>query len=699
MAVQPDATTLRILVARPGDAGATPSDAFDPDACTALSALGEEAHIEVVAWDAALDAENGVAELDLCVVDGRGGESPAFLAAIDSYSRQGPPVLAILSQAGEQGEEEELALRTLQAGASQCVAPGPDFAHVLCEAALEQVHAWQALREEGRVARHVAWLEGLNDAIVNRLPAALVVVDEAEAIVSVNPEASRIVSLAPSRAAGRSLFDVLPEALQRDAALGDLLASARRGEPPSQRRARILAGDRLVRAYDIQAQRLDLEGRVLLVLTDVTASERQAARIDELQRYNANLVQNMNSALCVIGADGNVQFANPVAEQLFGCGPGELIGRSSASLFVVGDMGSQLLERTITAGTRAQGAECSVRATDGHAIPVGLSCSPLRPGAGERSGAVVVLHDLRAIKQLERQVLQSEKLASIGELAAGVAHEINNPVGFVHANLAQSMEYLDDLDSIFGAVDALQRAIEKPGDANAEEVARASTLLRELAEKVDLAYVRGDLRKALQESQEGTERIRHIVRDLRGFSRSDHERVERADINECIESTANIVWTMSRHGIELVREYGEIPALRCRPMQIKQVVMNLLVNACQAIAERGEGASQPGRVRVCTRTERAGVVIEIRDNGVGISPKAQRRIFDPFFTTKDVGAGTGLGLSTSHGIVARHGGEIRVESTPGQGTTFEVYLPDLPEEPRRAVRAAPSAGAHFTGTA
>ncbi len=675
MAAQPHATTVRIVVL--GDMGEA-RESGSSCASAVLERLGEEARIERRSWREDIAKDLAPEGLDLVVLEVSAMGEGELLRTLDRLAGFGPPLLAILPE-----RDDEFALRLFRAGADQCVCRGPDFAHVLCESALELVRDWRVERERGRVARHVEWLEGLNDAIVNRLPAALVVVAGDDHIVSINPEASRLFSLAPSKATGRDVAEVFPEALYRDAALGDLVASARRGDPVGSRRARLHENGRLTCAYDVQAQKLDDEGRVLLILNDVTASERQAERIDELQRYNANLVQSMNSALLVVDEAGRVQFANPMAERLFELGPGGLSARPLAECFVSGDTRAAQLLTALESGERIQGAESAIVAGDARSIPVAVSCSALRDAPGRTRGAVVVLHDLSEIKQLERQVTQSEKMASIGQLAAGVAHEINNPVGFIHANLFQLGEYLQDLDRVFEAVDNLQQAIARGADREAVE--RASTGLREAAEQIDLDYVRSDLRKAVEESQEGTERIRHIVRDLRGFSRADDERIARADINECIESTANIVWTMTRHDVNLVRDYGELPRLRCRPMQIKQVVLNLLMNACQAVAERGEQAGGAGEVHVRTRPGDGGIWIEIEDNGVGIPPAVQERIFEPFFTTKEVGTGTGLGLSTSYGIVERHGGALRVSSQPGVGTTFSIFLPEPPEGARVAI--------------
>jgi signal transduction histidine kinase len=245
-------------------------------------------------------------------------------------------------------------------------------------------------------------------------------------------------------------------------------------------------------------------------------------------------------------------------------------------------------------------------------------------------------------------------------------------MGFIHANLAQMAEYVRDLRRAWSRVEELQKAV---AAGRHEEVAPAAERLATTADEVDVAYLLSDLAKAIRESQEGSERIRHIVSDLRDFSHQDSAERVPADVNQCLESTANIVWPMMKHLVVLEKEYEELPAVNCFPMQLKQVFMNLLVNAFQAIEQRVGASGGTGRVRLRTRRTAGGVEVQVEDDGIGIAPENQGRLFDPFFTTKKVGMGTGLGLSTSYSIVRRHGGAIRVESLPGRGALFRVLLP------------------------
>ncbi|PPK46515.1 phospho-acceptor domain-containing protein [Trinickia symbiotica] len=267
----------------------------------------------------------------------------------------------------------------------------------------------------------------------------------------------------------------------------------------------------------------------------------------------------------------------------------------------------------------------------------------------------------RLIHELEEahvQLLQSEKLASIGQLAAGVAHEINNPIGFVSANLNTLKLWIRGLLQVAAA----QEAIVAQLDANT----RAELL--QAWQDADLDFVREEIMALIDESIDGTRRVHRIVRDLRDFSRPGSEDWAHADLHAGLESTLNVVNNELKYKATIVREFGELPHVECIPSQINQVFMNLLVNAAQAIPQRGT-------ITIRTYAAEDNVSIEIADDGVGISTEVVGRIFDPFFTTKPVGQGTGLGLSVSLSIVKRHGGRIEVATAPGQGAVFIVRLP------------------------
>jgi PAS domain S-box-containing protein len=390
----------------------------------------------------------------------------------------------------------------------------------------------------------------------------------------------------------------------------------------------------------------------------------------ELQSYNENIIHNMNSALLVVDREATITYANPLAERIVGREPGSLVGTPAREVFP--EPAELPVSRTLRDGVRSRGVEAVLQRPGGGRLPVGMSCSPMLDAQGGRLGAVVLFQDLSGIKQLERQVLQAEKLASVGQLAAGVAHEINNPMGFIHANLAQMAEYVADLTRLFGAVEGLRKAV---AARDLEGAGVANEALDQLDAEIDATFVLSDLAKAVRESQEGSERIRHIVQDLRAFSHEGQHAVP-ADLNQCLDSTANIAWTMMKHSVELQKDYGELPLVTCYPRQLQQVFMNLLVNAGQAIESvQPRDADARGRIRLHTRAEGETVIVSVSDSGPGISPEHLDQIFEPFFTTKGVGEGTGLGLSTSYDIVRRHGGSLVARSGQGGGAVFEIRLP------------------------
>jgi hemerythrin-like metal-binding protein/PAS domain S-box-containing protein len=259
---------------------------------------------------------------------------------------------------------------------------------------------------------------------------------------------------------------------------------------------------------------------------------------------------------------------------------------------------------------------------------------------------------LHKVEEAQQQLLQSEKMAAIGQLAAGVAHEINNPIGFVNSNLSSLKHYVEQLLSVIAAYEG--------GNGEAIGAARRAA---------DLDFLREDLPALLAESQEGLGRVTRIVQDLKDFSRVDQTERQHADLNAAMQSTLNVVRNELKYKADVILELGEIPEVDCVPAQINQVFMNLLVNAAQAIQEHG---------RITVRSGVAGerVWFEVEDTGRGMSDAVRQRIFEPFFTTKPVGKGTGLGLSISYDIIVKkHRGYIDVDSEPGKGSRFRIWLP------------------------
>ncbi len=261
-------------------------------------------------------------------------------------------------------------------------------------------------------------------------------------------------------------------------------------------------------------------------------------------------------------------------------------------------------------------------------------------------------------EKLEAQTLQAEKMAALGELVSGVAHEINNPVSFIQSNMPHLREYVDDLQKLIGSIEQSEGLPRRDRE-----------ILDDLKREMDYDFLQGDLDKVLNSFDDGTHRIAAIVRELQSFAHQDHGRRQEFDIRQPIETALNLLAHRFRDKVTVHKEFGEVPLIEGYPSQLGQVFVNLLSNAGHAVGESGN-------VWISTWVEKNDVVVSVRDDGEGIASEHLDRIFDPFFTTKPVGEGTGLGMSISYAIVVdRHSGHISVESEPGTGTTFHVRLP------------------------
>lgn len=373
---------------------------------------------------------------------------------------------------------------------------------------------------------------------------------------------------------------------------------------------------------------------------------------------------------------GRVLYSNRALRQARGCGlsPDDSLGTISDNH---PDWASRKIrEEGLPAAARVGvwAGETAVLNASGREIPVHQVILAHRDATGKIDFYSTIMRDRTDAKQQEselrqafdelkhaqEQLVQSEKMASIGQLAAGVAHEINNPIGYLHSNLGTLGQYLDDVLRVVAVYEAALPAVADPVlKENIEQVVK----------KTDFHFVLEDIPKLLAESQEGTQRVRKIVQDLKDFAHTgDNEDWQWVDLRHSLSRTLNIVHNELKYKSEIVQSFEDIPEIRCLPGQLNQVFMNLLVNAGHAIDEHGE-------VRIGVRQQGEHVVVEISDTGCGIPPEVLGRIFEPFFTTKPVGKGTGLGLSISYGIVKKHGGHIEVDSKVGQGTTFRIVLP------------------------
>jgi C4-dicarboxylate-specific signal transduction histidine kinase len=284
----------------------------------------------------------------------------------------------------------------------------------------------------------------------------------------------------------------------------------------------------------------------------------------------------------------------------------------------------------------------------------------------------------RALEQLQKahedlrtaqgQLLQSEKFSAIGQLAAGIAHEINNPIGFINSNIQTLTQYVNTYRNLFQLREKFDQAVR---DKDYEKASAMLSEVEKFKKIMNFSFINSDVPNLLKESYEGAQKIHRIIEDLRTFASPDKESMGSVKVDAIMESMINIVWNEIKYKVELKKEYSPVPAITCNPQKIAQVFVNLLMNSAQAIKDKGI-------ITIRTYTKDGFVCVDVADNGGGISPQNSIKIFDPFFTTKPVGQGTGLGLSICYDIIKKHGGSITFTSKLGEGTTFTVMLPESP---------------------
>jgi PAS domain S-box-containing protein len=365
------------------------------------------------------------------------------------------------------------------------------------------------------------------------------------------------------------------------------------------------------------------------------------ARAEDARLRLAAIVDSSGDAIVGLAPDGAVESWNARAGEIFGWTSGEVRDKPAAILLAPGQwhLVADILER-VRRGEIVEQVEMVGVRKDGRALNLALVASPIRDAAGGVSGIALVGRDVTERKQLEARLLVSERMASVGTLAAGVAHEINNPLAYVSANL----------DFVIGE-------------------------LRETGPSLRRKRIE-ELIEALTEARQGADRVRNVIGDLKTFSRPEEDASSPSDVRHVVESTVNLAWNEIHDRARLVKDFGEVPPVQASESRLGQVLLNLIVNAAQSIPE---GQAERNLIRIVTRMGAGGrVAIEVRDTGCGIPDEIRGRIFDPFFTTKPIGIGTGLGLSVCHSIVTLLGGEIEFESEPGRGSVFRVLLPPWP---------------------
>ena len=397
---------------------------------------------------------------------------------------------------------------------------------------------------------------------------------------------------------------------------------------------------------------------------EITERKRFEGILRESELKYSTLVEQAKEGVVII-QDRVIKYANRAMEEISGYTIKEKLNTFFPDLFIpeYRKVALQRYEKLLAGKEISSMCEAKIQRKDGVIRDVEISSSAIQYKG--KPADMAVLRDITERKQMEQMLVQSEKMASIGVLAAGVAHEINNPIGYVYSNLKTLQKYWDKLKNF---IDSTSELIVENSKDKLDKTNKLTEDFRNLREKLNIDYFIKDMKSAIDESLEGAEKVRKIVLDLRDFSREEKFNIKLEDINNGIEKTLNVIWNELKYKAEVVKELDKIPPVECDIQRLSQVFMNLLINAAQAIEKRGT-------IKIRTFNENNNVVVQISDTGTGIPKENIKRLFDAFFTTKEAGKGTGLGLSISYKIIQEHNGTIDVESEVGKGTVFTIKLP------------------------
>jgi PAS domain S-box-containing protein len=551
---------------------------------------------------------------DVCLLDYRLGEHSGLdlLRAVNGDDAGVP--LIVLTGNGDDGIEQQ----ALAAGAADYLVKGEISATILERSIRHAI-------ERGRTLAALSARERQFRSLFDSALEAILITDNEGRYDDGNHAALELLGVSREELRQKRVFDLAsaPSRSKTAEAWQRFLTEGRQaGE------FQITRPDGQLRIVEFNARANFIPGRHLSVLRDIT--ERRKA--EETRSRLAAIVESTDEAIDGMALDGTIDYWSPAAERVYGYSADEILGQSQRLLLPperTGELESILAR--VRRGESVSGYETVRRRKDGSLFDALSTISPTRVG-GQIIGASAITRDISEKKRLEARLAVADRMASMGTLAAGVAHEINNPLAALMANLDH--------------------------------------LAKELAHHPERATA---LVEALEDARAGADRIRQIVKDLKLFSRPDDVRRGPVDVRRVIESSIRMVWNEIRHRARLERDYGEIPLVEANEAHLGQVFLNLIVNAAQAIREGNAGNNE---IRVRTRRTLDGqALIEVRDTGQGMTPETLKRIFEPFFTTKPVGIGTGLGLPICQRLVHELGGTITADSTVGKGSTFRVTLP------------------------
>ena len=408
-----------------------------------------------------------------------------------------------------------------------------------------------------------------------------------------------------------------------------------------------------------------------------TANEemrKSAEALKEQSERAAAIVDNAAEGIVTYGEQGIIDSFNPAAEKIFDLSADQAIGRAFDSLFKETDFAeNETFEDDSSEHTRQ--LQMGVKA-DGTEFPVDVVTSSVV--VREKQINTVIIRDMTHRFELERQLTQAQKLESIGQLAAGIAHEINTPIQYVGDNTRFLCEAFEDLEKLMAAYAELEQAVQ--GNA---ELQPHLEKVSQVAEEADLEFLRDEIPSAIQQSIDGTSRVAEIVRAMKDFAHPSQQEKTAIDINRAIESSTTVCRNEWKYVADLELCLDEsLPMVDGLASELNQAILNLVVNGAHAIQDRlGDKSTEKGTITVTSRRNGQSIEVLITDTGTGIPEEIRQKIFDPFFTTKGVGRGTGQGLAiTYNAIVEKHGGELLLDSVVGEGSTFTIRLPMVSEK-------------------
>lgn len=507
-------------------------------------------------------------------------------------------------------------------------------------------------------------------ATFDAVPDHMAIIDTRFRFLRVNQTLAHALNCTPEEAIGKPC-DQYPYIIQ--------LLCKRSGEPPSDTEPLVhvfqpnLGRHFLVSSSELFGNEGELIGWIY-VARDVTEQKTTEAELRQAHSEAERLLSTMSSFL--IGVDNNLRIVrwNTTAEETFGKTAQEVLGKP---LLEAGIAWNEVIFSDMMSWSKSDQPirlpDMKYNRPDDTASVLGMTVNPIRDDTGVPMGFFLLGFDITERINLETQLVQAQKLESIGQLAAGIAHEINTPIQYIGDNLEFLQIAYGDLSKISAIVHRLLEALHRENPASTV----LETIKKELAE-IDLDYVMEEVPRALHQSLEGVSRVAAIVLAMKEFSHPGLKEKTRIDINHAIQSTITVSRNEWKYVSEVETDLDEsLPPVSCLPGEFNQVVLNIIINAAHAIADVvGKDSGSKGKISLQTRRDGDWVEIRIRDTGAGIPKEAQNRIFDPFFTTKQVGKGTGQGLAIARNVIVnKHAGLLNFESEPGKGTTFIIRIP------------------------